>query len=263
MAKNDFGSNKPTMFLGIDAKSGLLFHRVREKDIEEVEIKRLLNEGYKRVVNTNPQTKEDVPVYLRFWPSVTGYVTGFKLDPENQFGERVSLTIEDEEERNVISFNLNNQSGSMVGYAVDLARHVDNIPVSEQIIFGANRNLKNDKGYLVSILNLRYFERVNDKGPLLIERALKKDDIPALKERQMGGKKTYDSYDRDVFLYGYLQKFAEVVEKGKHHFGSSNSSHDTYVPESDAAPTTQQQPSPSVKSDPKPVFDDPVDDLPF
>lgn len=267
MAKNEFTNSKPTMFLGINGKEGLIYHRVREKDIEETEISRLTSLGYKRNVTQNPQTKEEVAAYYKFWPSVTGYVTGFKLDTESEFGERLSITIEDETERNVISMNLFGQNGSMNGYAADLARHVDNIPLNEQIIFGANRNLKNDKGYLVSILNLKYMERVNDLGPELIPRAISKEQLPPLVERQKGGKKTYNSDERDAFLYEYLQKFVEMVEKGRHHFGQ-NQSHDTYNPENTSAPTTRQttvnNPAPSapVSQEPQKKSDD-FDDLPF
>lgn len=231
------------MFLGIDGSEGLICHKVREKDLDETEVSRLVGMGYSRKVTTNPQTNDDVVSYRKYWPSVTGYITGFKLDTEAQFGERVSITIEDDDERNVISMNLYSQMGSMNGYIADFAKHADNIPLDEQIIFGANRKLKNEKGYLVQLLNLKYLERANDMGPELIKRAVKKEQLPELKEKKKGGKTVYDSDDRDAFLYGLLQKFAERVEKDKHRFGQ-DSSHDTYNPNSAAGSTTQQSSAP-------------------
>lgn len=240
MAKNEFREGKPTMFLGIDQKEGLLYHRVREKDIDEEQVNKLIEDGYARKVSTNPKTNEEIVAYYKYWPSVTGYITGFKLDSDTPYGERLSITIEDETERNIINFYVYSSYNSMVGYAVDLARHVDNIPLDEQIIFSVNRKLKNEKGYLIPIISLNYFERMSDLGPMLIERCIKKEDIPPLKEKQIGGKVTYDSYDRDSFMYKYLQKFAEMVDKGKHRFGSYTS-HDTYNPEEAPKSTTQQK----------------------
>lgn len=253
------------MFLGIDGKEGLISHRVREKDLDETEIERLVGAGYSKKTTVNPDTKEEIVSYYKYWPSVTGYITGFKLDAEARFGERVSITIEDADEKNIISMNLYSPNGSMNGYIADFAKHADNIPLDEQIIFGANRKLKNEKGYPVQLLNLKYLERANDMGPELIPRSIKKEQLPELKEKKKGGKTVYDSDDRDTFLYGFLQKFAERVEKDKHRFGQ-DSSHDTYNPNSAAESTTQQSSAPQnnapVSQAPAPADDD-TEDLPF
>lgn len=264
MAKNEVGNGKPTTFLSIDFKTGLLFEA--KKSTDKIEIDNLEKRGFQRVVNVNPQTKQEVVSYRKYYKSVSGYVNGVKID-DSPFGQQLRIRIEDNTEVNFINIPLWNVKGSMSGHAVDFIRMTPNIPLDERVCIGANKNLKNEEGYLVQIMNINYEERVTNNRKDLVMR-MDKTLIPQAEVTTIGTKKSYDSKKRDAYLYQVLEDYIKRVEERKFRVSGDEETKVVYNPASDnvsspAEAVGQDVPPAAYIPGNIPVDGKAIDDLPF
>lgn len=260
-------------FLSMDFKECAWYVQA-PKDIDESQVAMYEADGYKRRENVNPNTKETVVSYRRYYKSVSGYLTGLKID-STKFGNVLKIYIEDEDETNLLNLNMFNQNGSLSGYVADFIRHIGNIPLDEKIEIGINKKLKNDKDRPVQILTILYEERTNTKGKELMMRALSKDDIPAVREYEIAGNKKYDTSERDTFLCNILEAFIKEVSEKRMRVAYNSPNESNVAPAQSSNKPAQELPKPvstpnSTQVTPNTGFYNPeayglspVDDLPF
>lgn len=269
MAKNEFGNGKPCMWLGMNFKKCMWEHAV--KTIDKLEIDMLESKGYERVVRENKSTGESVVKYCKCWPSVTGYLTGLKID-NGPFGQNLVIKLEDETEVNFIQLPLWSQGNSMNAYAMDFARHHGNIPLDEQITIGVNRKLENERGGKVQILTLTYAERRGKMGEELMQRSIKKEDLPLVQKYTRAGKDFYDSKERDNYMVNVLEKFIEHVNDNKIDVPLKRTKKEAeaesaarYVPEEAPRQSSIETPKETKQETYKssPQQENVIDDLPF
>lgn len=281
MAKNDFYGGKPMTFLNIDFKECAWYQQAdkksytqMDKEQNEREIAALEASGYKRKESVNPKTNEASVSYRKYYRSVSGFITGVKIE-DGAYGQVLKIYVEDETETNVLNINMFSQSNSLTGYVVDFIRHTGNIPLDEKIEIGINKKLKNDKDKVLQLLTICYEERTNQNGKELMRRAISKDDMPSIEPYKLAGKDMFNTTKRDEFLCNVLEGFIKNVSEnhvrmGQYNPGGSGNVDNAGVnPSSSAVNATTVSPQPVPTPNPNNNYSAPTqaandyDDLPF
>lgn len=279
MAKNDFYGGKPISYLSIDFKECAWFIPAPKK-LDEKQIEMYEAEGYKKRETVNSKTNETNISWRKYYKSVSGYLTGVKIE-DGPYGQNLKIFLEDEAETNVLNLSMFSQNNSLAGYALDFIRHTGNIPLDEKIEIGINRKLKNDKDKVYQLLTICYEERTNQKGKELMQRSIGKDDMPAIKPYELAGKKMFNTTERDSYLCNVLEAFIKKVSENRIKVGYNSEAKNGSVSQPAAAggvvPSAGEAPkqpstNPAVGSSPNVVENTPedpamngsvVDDLPF
>lgn len=162
-------------------------------------------EGYDETTNKNG----DVYYKKVFAGTDFGYITGLGIiEKEFERGKvkYLSITVENEEARDVLQLPLERQSGDLTDVVRKAIAVLPNLDFSKEVTIASNRK-KNERGYVDQALFFNYVEdgQISKEG---IKFALKfgaEGDVPMPdKKKGRDGSIKYDFTDQDDYLYNKL-----------------------------------------------------------